>query len=196
MPIIFVMQGKCLLKDISRPVSKIKITILFPKVYGSYRHMLLLLQFLVKKFKWHLIVQADLDNDLCCCSGDDRLIQSFWLKNPKQVQCSPFIMLCLESIQMDCVISESCYKWTILLRNYRKMTMLAELYCFWLVRLSVCGHSNSVIFNQISSNIIYGLLPSTSHSSSNTDFVWHPITKMAATYQYPLWWVIFNRISS
>ena len=36
--------------------------------------------------------------------------------------------------------------------------MLAELYCFWLVRLSVCpsvrpsvrGHSNSVIFNRIS----------------------------------------------
>ena len=25
------------------------------------------------------------------------------------MQCSPFIMLCLGSIGMDCVISESCY---------------------------------------------------------------------------------------
>ena len=40
-----------------------------------------------------------------------------------------------------------------------RQRMLAELYCFWLVRLSVClsvcpsvrGHSNSVIFNWISS---------------------------------------------
>ena len=114
------------------------------------------------------------------------------------------------------------------------------------VRPSVRGHSNSVIFNQISSkfhisiassnlsfkfeyrfcptsdnqdgrqndchlsisafvvtltqsfligllpNIIYGLLPSYSRSSSNTGFVWHPITKMAdkmvATYQYLLLW--------
>ena len=42
------------------------------------------------------------------------------------------------------------------------------------------------------SNVIYGLLPSTSGSSSNRDFVRHPITKMAdkmaATYQYPLSW--------
>ena len=128
--------------------------------------------------------------------------------------------------------------------------MLAELNCFQLVRLSVRlsvhGHSNSLIFNRVSSkfhiwiasinfwfkfeyrfcptsdnqdgrqngrhisisagvltltqsfligflpNFIYGLLPSTSHSSSNTGFVQHPITKMtdkmAATYQYPLSW--------
>ena len=39
------------------------------------------------------------------------------------IQCSPFIMLCLGSIGMDCVISES-YNWTILQRNYRKMTNL------------------------------------------------------------------------
>ena len=130
--------------------------------------------------------------------------------------------------------------------------MLAELncFCFWLVctsvRLSVRGHSNSVIFNLISfkfhiwiastnlsikfeyafcstsdnqdgrqngrhlsisavmvtltqsfligyfPNFIYGLLPSTSRSSSNTGFVRQLITKMAdkmaATYQYPLSW--------
>ena len=54
--------------------------------------------------------------------------------------------------------------------------MLAELCCFRLVRLSVRGHSNSVIFHQISSNI-YGLLPSTSRSSSNTGFVRHPINQ-------------------
>ena len=41
-------------------------------------------------------------------------------------------------------------------------------------------------------NFIYGLLPSISHSSSNTGFVQQLITKMAdkmaATYQYPLSW--------
>ena len=44
------------------------------------------------------------------------------------IQCSPFIKLCFGSTGMDCiirdcVISESCYKGTILQRNYRKMTI-------------------------------------------------------------------------
>ena len=52
------------------------------------------------------------------------------------MQCSPFktlclgsigmdivIMLCLGSIGMDGVISELCYKGTILQRNYGKMTI-------------------------------------------------------------------------
>ena len=37
----------------------------------------------------------------------------------KIIECSPFIMQCLGSIEMDCVISEPCYKGTILQRNYR-----------------------------------------------------------------------------
>ena len=41
-----------------------------------------------------------------------------------KIQYSPFIMLCLGSIGIDCVISESCYNGTILQRNYRKMTIL------------------------------------------------------------------------
>ena len=41
----------------------------------------------------------------------------------KSVQCSPFIMIYLRSIGMDHVISELCYKGTILQRNYRKMTI-------------------------------------------------------------------------
>ena len=53
-------------------------------------------------------------------------------------------------------------------------------------------------------NFIYGLLQSTSRSSSYTGFVRHPLTKMAnnmaATYQYPLSWSLlcslFNQISS
>ena len=48
-------------------------------------------------------------------------------------------------------------------------------------------------------NFIYELLPSSFRSSANTGFVRHTITKMAATYQYPLPWslsVIFNPISS
>ena len=38
-------------------------------------------------------------------------------------QCCPYIMLCLGSIGMEHVISESCYTETILLKNYRKMSM-------------------------------------------------------------------------
>ena len=40
------------------------------------------------------------------------------------LQYSPFIKLCLGFIGLDSVISESCYKGTILQRNYRKMTIL------------------------------------------------------------------------
>ena len=39
-------------------------------------------------------------------------------------QCSSFITLCLGSIGMGCVISELCYKVTILQRNYWKMDIL------------------------------------------------------------------------
>ena len=46
-------------------------------------------------------------------------------------------------------------------------------------------------------NFIYGLLSVPSHSSSNTSFVRHPITKMAnkiaATYQYPLSWSLLTQ---
>ena len=84
--------------------------------------------------------------------------------------------------------------------------MLAELYCFWLVqpsvRLSAVTLTQSFLIRFLP-NFIYGLLPSTSRSSSNMGFVRHPITKMAdkmaATYQYPLSShcnpVFFNRIS-
>ena len=45
-----------------------------------------------------------------------------WLKGLRQ--CSPFITLDLGPMEMDRVIySESCYKWTILQRYYRKMTI-------------------------------------------------------------------------
>ena len=39
------------------------------------------------------------------------------------IQFSPFIMLCLVYIQMDCVIGESYYKETMLQRNYWKITI-------------------------------------------------------------------------
>ena len=39
------------------------------------------------------------------------------------VQCNCFITLCLGSIGMDHVISELCYKGTILQRNVMKMTL-------------------------------------------------------------------------
>ena len=42
----------------------------------------------------------------------------------KEVQCNLFIALCFGSIEMDHVISEPCYKRTILQWNYRKMTIL------------------------------------------------------------------------
>ena len=40
------------------------------------------------------------------------------------IQGCPFITLCLGSIEMDCAISELCYKRTILQRNDKKMTIL------------------------------------------------------------------------
>ena len=39
------------------------------------------------------------------------------------VQCSPFIMLYLGSMGIDCVITESCYIGTFLQRKNRKMTI-------------------------------------------------------------------------
>ena len=39
------------------------------------------------------------------------------------IQCSPLIRLQLGSIRMYRIISEPCYKGTILQRNYRKMTI-------------------------------------------------------------------------
>ena len=41
----------------------------------------------------------------------------------KNIQCSFFITLCFGSIGMDCVITVTCYKGTILQKNYRKMTI-------------------------------------------------------------------------
>ena len=91
------------------------------------------------------------------------------------------------------------YPHTNLLSGLRQR-MLAELYCFRLVRPSVCpsvrGHSNSVILIVFFPNFIYGVYSSTSRTSSNTGFVRHSITKvtdkmvdkMAATYIIPLSW--------
>ena len=39
------------------------------------------------------------------------------------VQCTPFIMISVASIGMDCIIDKSCCEGTILQRNYRKMTI-------------------------------------------------------------------------
>ena len=40
-----------------------------------------------------------------------------------EIQGSPFITLCLGSIELDRVISEPCYKGIILERNYWKITI-------------------------------------------------------------------------
>ena len=92
---------------------------------------------------------------------------------------------------------------------------LAELYCFRLVRPSVClsvrlsvrccGHSNLVILIGFLPNFIHGLLPSTPGSNLNMSFVGPIISKMAdkmaAAYQFASIrccghsnLVIFNRI--
>ena len=64
-----------------------------------------------------------------------------------------------------------------------------ELYCFRLVRMSVrlsVVTLTLTLFIRFLSNFIYGLLLSTSRSSSNTGFVQHPITKMADQNGYNL----------
>ena len=49
-----------------------------------------------------------------------------WLKS--YVECCPFIMLCFGSIGMDSVVSESCFKGTILERSYwNDLKILSEL---------------------------------------------------------------------
>ena len=69
--------------------------------------------------------------------------------------------------------------------------MLVELYCFWLIRLSVClsirccGHSNLVILIGFLPNFIYGLLPSNSHSL-NMGFVQQMIYKMVDKMAAPI----------
>ena len=44
------------------------------------------------------------------------------------IQCITFIMLCLVSIAMDCVISGPCYRGRILQRNYRKIMVIFLLF--------------------------------------------------------------------
>ena len=57
-------------------------------------------------------------------------VQIYLNRTPcNQIQCSPFITLCLGSIGMDHVVSEFCYKETILQSNYRKMTILWSFSC-------------------------------------------------------------------
>ena len=43
----------------------------------------------------------------------------YCIKSVQLIQCSSFIMECLSHIGMDGVISELCYKWTILQRKCR-----------------------------------------------------------------------------
>ena len=57
--------------------------------------------------------------------------------NSVVVQFSPIIRLYLGSIGMDCVLSKSCYKGTILQRNYRKITILWSFSYNFYVKLHV-----------------------------------------------------------
>ena len=54
----------------------------------------------------------------CACLWS---VHVYDLKNTTVVHGSPFITLCLGSIELDCVISEPCYKGIISYRNYRKI---------------------------------------------------------------------------
>ena len=51
------------------------------------------------------------------------------------IQRSPIKMLCFGSTENDFVISELCYKGTILQRNYRKMTMKWPFSYYFFVKL-------------------------------------------------------------
>ena len=103
-------------------------------------------------------------------------------------------------IQSDVMLQKQAIRCSITIASALELIgphqrTLAELYCFRLVGLSVCLSvvtlTQSFIIGFLP-NFIYGLLPSTSHSSLNTGFVRHPITKMAdkmaATYQCLLLW--------
>ena len=49
------------------------------------------------------------------------------VKNQIKQTNSPFLKLCLGSIEIDRILSESCYEGTILQRNVRKMTIMVML---------------------------------------------------------------------
>ena len=61
------------------------------------------------------------------------------------LRCSSFITLCLGSIIMDCVISETCYKGTILQKKYRKMTILWSFSYNSFVKLKCSSSYNSFV---------------------------------------------------
>ena len=68
-----------------------------------------------------------------------------------QMQCNPFIMLCLGSIEMDGVTSDSCYKGTLLQRNYRKMTISWSFsYNFFLKIIG--SHNITVLYPKVCYN--------------------------------------------
>ena len=81
----------------------------------------------IKITTWHTFIQRAI-TDTGYLLGDIvfelklNLTYGWWYNF--NVQCSPFIAPCLRSIGMNYVISESCYKGTILQRNYKKMTSL------------------------------------------------------------------------
>ena len=80
----------------------------------------------------------------------------FWLRNKKTkfslrtLKLSPaFVIQCLGSIGMDCVISELCYVGTILQRNFRKMTITWSFSyncCVKLLRKKFGSHNMTVLY--------------------------------------------------
>ena len=64
-------------------------------------------------------------------------------------------MLCLGSVEMDLVISESCYKQTILQSNYRKMIILWSFSYNSFVKLNgkkMRGHNITMLYPNLCYN--------------------------------------------
>ena len=70
-----------------------------------------------------VMVPPVLDTHLLHACKFQKKVSNVSLTSYLEIQCSPFIILCLVSIGFDHVLSESFYKGAILLRNYRKMTI-------------------------------------------------------------------------
>ena len=80
-----------------------------------------------------------------------RLISWLYVREVYFCFCHFTIMCSWSSVIFDLPIPDMCLLHLTHMSLLGPQRMLVDLYCFWLVCLSVRGHSNSVIFNWISS---------------------------------------------
>ena len=95
------------------------------------------------------------------------------------------ITLCLGSIGMDCIITETCYKGTILQKNYRKMTIPLSNFMvkiFGSPNMTVRGHVVQSVMCLTADPAVASLNPAWSHT------FWRLIMKPFLVHSPPICW--------